>query len=92
MKLGIFSTRFWRPRFNNGQRAPVPGELVGQTLSARADPTSVKLHGPGGQLVKVHSRVAPGRRSTDPADLRSERSVYAMRDVNQLIKMAHDHG
>ena len=45
-----------------------------------------------GQLIKVHPRVPAGKRSTDPADLPSERSVYAMRDVNQLIKMAHQHG
>ena len=69
----------------------VPGELVGQTLSARADRTSVKLYAKG-QLIKVHPRVAAGKRHTDPADLPSERSVYAMRDVNQLIKMARHHG
>ena len=69
----------------------VPGELVGQTLSARADATCVKLYAKG-QLVKVHPRVSAGKRHTDPADLPSERSVYAMRDVNQLIKMAHHHG
>ena len=40
----------------------------------------------------MHPRVAPGRRSTDPADLPSERSVYAMRDVHQLIRMAQHHG
>jgi hypothetical protein len=69
----------------------IPGELVGQTLSARADATTVKLYAKG-QLIKVHPRVPAGKRSTDPADLPSERSVYAMRDVNQLIKMAHQHG
>ncbi len=69
----------------------VPGELVGQTLSARADRATVKLYAKG-QLVKVHPRVAAGKRHTDPADLPSERSVYAMRDVNQLIKMAYSHG
>ncbi|MGC2484717.1 MAG: IS21 family transposase [Acidimicrobiales bacterium] len=69
----------------------VPGELVGQTLSARADRATVKLYAKG-QLVKVHPRVPAGKRSTDPADLPSERSVYAMRDVNQLIRMAQHHG
>jgi len=69
----------------------VPGELVGQTLSARADRTSVKLYARG-QLIKVHPRVPAGKRSTDPQDLPSERSIYAMRDINQLIKMAHHHG
>jgi transposase len=69
----------------------VPGELVGQTLSARADATTVKLYARG-QLIKVHPRVPAGQRSTDPADLPSERSAYAMRDVNQLIAMARHHG
>jgi transposase len=69
----------------------VPGELVGQTLNARADRGTVKLYAKG-QLIKVHPRVAPGKRSTDPADLPAERSVYAMRDLNQLLKMAHSHG
>jgi transposase len=69
----------------------VPGELVGQTLLARADAATVKLYAKG-QLIKVHPRVAPGSRSTDPADLPSERSVYAMRDVYQLVRMAEHHG
>ena len=65
----------------------VPGDLVGQSLSARADRTSVKLccHG---QLIKVHPRQAPGQRSSDPADLPTERSAYAMRDVSHLIATA----
>ena len=69
----------------------VPGELVGATLSARADATTVKLflHG---QLIQVHPRVGVGKRSTDPADLPPERSVYAMRDVNHLIALARHHG
>jgi len=69
----------------------VPGNLIGQTLSARADRSVVKLYAKG-ILVKVHPRVAPGRRFTDPADLPSHQSVYAMRDINSLIKMAHHHG
>ena len=59
-------------------------ELVGQTLSVRADRGTVKLFSHG-LLIKVHPRVSPERRRTDPSDLPSEKSVYAMRDVNQLI-------
>lgn len=69
----------------------VPGSLIGQTLSARADRATVKLYAKG-ILVKVHPRLAPGKRSTDPADLPTHQSVYAMRDINSLIKMAHHHG
>ena len=43
------------------------------------------------ELVKVHPRMAPGRRSTDPADLPSEKTAYAMRELNLLQRMA-GHG
>ena len=36
--------------------------------------------------------MAPGRRSTDPADLPSEKTVYAMRDLERLRRMAAGHG
>jgi hypothetical protein len=36
--------------------------------------------------------VAPGRRHTDPADLPSEVSAYAMRDLNTLQRKASAHG
>ena len=69
----------------------VPGNLIGQTLSARADRSSVKLYARG-QLVKVHPRQAPGGRSTDPADLPTERSTYALRDIDHLITIGRSHG
>jgi hypothetical protein len=45
-----------------------------------------------GQLVKVHPRQEPGRRSTDPDDLPSHKTVYAMRDLDKLQRMAAEHG
>jgi transposase len=69
----------------------VPGNLIGQTLMARADRNVVKLYAKG-QLIKVHPRLAPGGRHTDPEDLPSERTTYALRDITHLIKMGHDHG
>src|SRR5436190_2021922 len=57
----------------------------------RADRCLVRLFHRG-QLVKVHPRMAPGKRSTDPADLPSEKTAYAMRDVNLLQRMAASHG
>ena len=36
--------------------------------------------------------VAPGRRSTDPADLPAEVTAYAMRDLNALQRKASAHG
>jgi hypothetical protein len=65
----------------------VPGELVGQRLSARADASTVKLYHRG-HLIKVHPRVAPGPRRTDAADLPAERAVYTLRDVATLHDVA----
>ena len=42
--------------------------LVGRTLRARRDSSTVKLYLKG-ELVKVHPRKPPGSRSTDPADM-----------------------
>jgi transposase len=69
----------------------VPGELVGKRIEARADVHSVKLYWRG-ELIKVHPRMAPGRRHTDPADLPSEVSIYAMRDITTLQRKATAHG
>jgi hypothetical protein len=69
----------------------VPGNLIGQTITARADRSVVKLFARG-QLIKVHPRQAPGGRSTDPEDLPSERTTYALRDIDHLIKIGRSHG
>jgi hypothetical protein len=45
-----------------------------------------------GQLIKVHPRQQPGGRSTDPADLPSERTIYALRDLDALQRLAAGHG
>jgi transposase len=65
--------------------------LVGQTLRARRDSVSVKLY-LRGELVKVHPRVGPGQRSTDPADFPPGKGIYATRDVASLIRLAEKHG
>jgi transposase len=69
----------------------VPGELIGQRLLARADAYTVKLFRRG-QLIKVHPRQPPGGRHTDPADLPSEVSTYALRDLDALAQRAAGHG
>ena len=69
----------------------VPGELIGKRIDARADAHSVKLYWRG-ELIKVHPLMAPGRRHTDPADLPSEVSIYAMRDITSLARKAAAHG
>jgi transposase len=69
----------------------VPGALIGARVEVRADRTLVRVFHRG-QLVKVHPRQEPGRRSTDPDDLPSTKTVYAMRDLDTLQRMAAEHG
>ena len=69
----------------------VPGNLIGERVDARADRALVRISHRG-QLVKVHPRMPAGGRSTDPDDLPSEKTVYAMRDIETLKRMAARHG
>jgi hypothetical protein len=69
----------------------VPGNLIGQRVQVRADRSLVRVFARG-QLVKVHPRQQPGRRVTDPDDLPAERTVYAMRDLERLRRLAASHG
>jgi transposase len=69
----------------------IPGNLIGSRVEVRADRALVRIFHRG-QLVKVHPRQQPGRRSTDPADLPSHKSVYAMRDLDRLRRMAAADG
>jgi transposase len=68
----------------------VPGALIGARVEVRADRTLVRIFHRG-QLVKVHPRQQPGRRSTDPDDLPATKTVYAMRDLDRLRAMAAEH-
>ena len=69
----------------------VPGDLIGEHVDARADRQLVRISHRG-QLVKVHPRMAAGGRSTDPHDLPSERTVYALRDIEALTRQAAGQG
>ncbi|MGH7425772.1 MAG: Mu transposase domain-containing protein, partial [Candidatus Methylomirabilales bacterium] len=69
----------------------IPGHLIGQRVKARADTQLVKVFFRGA-VVKVHPRKPPGGRSTDPADLPAHKTAYAMRDLNQLKRIARGHG
>ncbi len=69
----------------------IPGNLIGQRVEVRADRSLVRVFARG-QLVKVHPRQQPGGRSTDPADLPSDRTAYAMRDLDHLRRLAGGHG
>ncbi|WP_434043893.1 MULTISPECIES: hypothetical protein [Sorangium] len=52
---------------------------------------SVRIYA-GTQLVKVHARIAPGKRSTDPSDYPVGKDVAAERDVVSLIASAKKCG
>ncbi|MCL4445795.1 MAG: hypothetical protein M1134_02805 [Actinobacteria bacterium] len=69
----------------------VDHHLVGQTLRARLDSTTLKLYQKG-VLVKVHPRILPGQRRTDPADMPKGTEIYATRDINRLQRDAAEHG
>lgn len=69
----------------------IPGNLIGTRVDVRADRSLVRVFSRG-QLVKVHPRQKPGGRSTDPDDLPSDKTVYAMRDLDKLQRMAAGHG
>jgi hypothetical protein len=69
----------------------VPGDLIGTRVEVRADRRLVRIFSRG-RLVKVHPRTEPGKRSTDPEDLPSEKTVYAMRDLDKLQRIAASHG
>jgi transposase len=69
----------------------LPRHLIGETLRARADRTTVRFYR-GRQLVKVHPLQPPGGRSTDPGDFPAEQAAYALRDVSFLEQQALRHG
>ncbi len=69
----------------------VPHTLIGQRVEVRADQVLVRIiH--RGEVIATHPRQAPGGRSTDQAHYPAERSVYAMRDVEHLRRLAACHG
>lgn len=69
----------------------IPGNLLGARVQVRADRKLVRVFHRG-QLIKVHPRQQPGHRSTDPADLPSEQTTYALRDIAHLQRLAAGHG
>ncbi len=69
----------------------LPSKLVGQKLHARADKNTVRFYHHN-QLVKTHPRKPRRQRSTDPNDFPSEKTPYAMRDINFLQREAEKHG
>jgi hypothetical protein len=69
----------------------VPGNLIGCRVEVRADRQLVRISHRG-QPIKTHPRAQPGGRVTDPADLPTERTAYALRDLEHLKRLAGGHG
>lgn len=69
----------------------LPTRFIGKTLDVRVDRTTVRFFA-GGELVKLHARVAPGKRSTDPNDYPVGKADYALRSVDKLKERAREHG
>ena len=69
----------------------IPGNLIGTRVDVRADRSLVRVFSQG-QLIKIHPRQRPGGRSTDPEDLPSDKTIYAMRDLDKLKRLAAGHG
>lgn len=59
----------------------------GTKLEVRGDRDLVKLYRRG-ELVKVHSRVVRGGRMTDPADYPAEKTTYALRSTDSVVRRA----
>jgi transposase len=69
----------------------VPTAYLQRTVRVRADRTSVRIY-LGAELIKVHPRMPPGGRSTDPNDYPKEKRGYAMRSVDSLVGGAKAKG
>jgi transposase len=69
----------------------VPTLYRGQTMRVRVDRKTVKIYA-GNDLIKAHSRVEPGKRSTDTADYPVGTAPYARRSVDGIIAKAREQG
>lgn len=69
----------------------VPTQHLGQRVDVRVDRASVRIYR-GGELVKMHMRVAPGKRMTDPRDYPEGKADYAMRSVERVSAQARARG
>lgn len=69
----------------------VPSARVGRQVEVRIDRQSVRVY-VGAELVKMHARVAPGKRSTDPSDYPQGKADYALRSVERILAQARTRG
>jgi transposase len=71
--------------------APATTCPPGTKLEARGDRQTVRLYRRG-ELVKVHPRYPKGSRHTDPDDYPAEKTAYALRAPDRLIRQARALG
>lgn len=69
----------------------VPTRYIGKLVRVRADSSIVRVY-VGTELVKVHARVAPGKRSTDVNDSPTGKGIIATRDTASLVASAKKCG
>jgi transposase len=69
----------------------VPNAYLRETVWVRGDSRLVRIYH-NEQLIKVHPKMAKGKRSTDYADYPPEKSAYAMRDCNYYIRKGGENG
>lgn len=68
-----------------------PTRYIGKVLELRVDTKTVRLYD-GEQLIKLHARLPPGGRSTDPDDYPKTKAGYALRSVDAIIQRAGQCG
>jgi len=71
--------------------APTTSCPPGTKLEARGDSGLVKLFKKG-ELVKVHPRQQRGGRATDPGDYPAEKTTYALRAPDRIVRRAAELG
>ena len=69
----------------------VPSAHLGKRVWVRSDRKLVRIYRDGA-LIKTHPRQQPGGKSTDYHDYPAEKSGYAMRDPDRLVRQARGKG
>src|SRR5512144_2759641 len=80
------------PNARGAQRAASGGRHRSGAVEGRSQSEVARTCGVSRPWVETHPRQPAGGRSTDPDDLPADKSVYAMRDLDRLQRLAAAHG
>ncbi|MEI7934925.1 MAG: IS21 family transposase [Chlorobiaceae bacterium] len=69
----------------------LPTKYIGKEVDVRGDSALVRIYYQN-QLIRIHPKVAAGKRSTDFDDYPKDKSAYAMRDVEYYKRKAAENG